>query len=61
MMIKKKDKWLHLSNTSDEMLVKWSKLSPIKKLQWLEDMRLFYKKANPKKKRLRLRKAGIIK
>ncbi|MCA9407651.1 MAG: hypothetical protein H6755_03930 [Candidatus Omnitrophica bacterium] len=51
-MIKRKKEWKHLSNTTDEMLLKWSKLSPLRKLEWLEQMRLFYKKAVSKKVRL---------
>ncbi len=42
-------KWTHLSNTTDEMLITWSNSSALRKLQWLEDVRLFYKAAVPKK------------
>ena len=44
--------WPHLSNVKDDMLLKWYKTSALKKLQWLEDVRQFYIKAVPEKKRL---------
>ena len=44
--------WPHLSNVTDEMLLVWYKTSAFKKLQWLKDVRQFYIKAVPKKKRL---------
>ena len=45
-------KWPYLTNNSDETLVRWSRLSPLKKLQWLENMRQFYRRLVPKKKRI---------
>ena len=44
--------WPHLSNVTDEMLLVWYKTSAFKKLRWLEDVRQFYIKAVPEKKRL---------
>ncbi len=45
-------KWTHLTNTTDEMLIKWHQTSALKKLQWLEETRQFYKKAVSKKKQI---------
>ena len=44
--------WPHLSNVTDEMLFNWYKASALRKLKWLEDVRQFYIKAVPEKKRL---------
>ena len=47
-------KWPHLTNTTDEMLLAWSKTSPLKKMQWLEEVRKLWGLALPKSKRKRL-------
>ncbi|VAX36647.1 hypothetical protein MNBD_UNCLBAC01-2063 [hydrothermal vent metagenome] len=46
------NQWEHLTNTTDDMLLKWHNTSALKKLQWLEDVHQLYKKAVPKKKQI---------
>ncbi len=48
-MIKLKKKGRYYSNVTDEMRIRWYKTSPLKKMQWLEEMRLFYKRGAAKK------------
>lgn len=48
----KNKQWKHLSNSTDEMLQAWDKASPIRKLQWLEEINQFYRMAVPQRKRL---------
>ncbi len=57
----KEMKWMHLTNVTDDMLISWKRCSPYQKLKWLEEARVFYTRFHSKRKRILLRKIGVLK